>query len=351
MLSMGVDYHKKFSQVAVVNERGKPLFNRRLPNEKPVFKRFLEELDQPCQGVVEASRTWGVMYDMLDDLGVDMKLAHPLKVKAIAEAKIKNDKIDASTLAHLLRADLIPEVYVPSKEIRHQKNILRQRAWLVKLRTMTKNRIHQIIDRNHVQTPGFKDMFGSGGRKFLDSLTLPHPDNDLLKDHLEILDFITNYTKRTEKMIAKTVKNNRMVEILLSFPGMGKCFAPLIALEIANINRFATPAKLTAYSGLSPSIYSSADKTYYGKLIPGCNRWLRFAFIEGAWVSLRTSPYCRAYFNRMKKRRGSNVAITALARKLCEFAYHCLKEDRYYRERPYTYYQRTKKTLVALRSD
>jgi len=347
MLSLAVDYHKKYSQVEVVNERGKPLFQRRLPNEKAVFKRLLEELDQPCQGVVEASRTWGVMYDMLEDLGVDMKLAHPLKVRAIAEAKIKNDKIDASTLAQLLRADLIPEVYVPSREIRQQKNILRQRAWLVKLRTMSKNRIHQIIDRNHVHTPGFKDMFGSGGRKFLDSLTLPYPDNELLKDHLEILDFINGYLKRTEKMIAETVKNNRMVEILMSLPGIGKYFGPLITLETADINRFATPAKLTAYCGLSPSMYSSADKTYYGRLIPGCNRWLRFAFIEGAWASLRTSPYCRAYFDRMKKRRGSNVAITALARKLCEFAFYCLKEDRYYRERPYSHYRQAKKTLAA----
>ena len=347
MLSMGVDYHKKFSQVAVVNERGKTLLNRRLPNEKLIFKRFLEQMDQPYQGVVEASRTWGVMYDMLEDLGVDMKLAHSLKVRAIAEAKIKNDKIDAPTLAHLLRTNLIPEVYVPSRAIRRQKNILRQRAWLVKLRTMTKNRIHQIIDRNHVQTPGFKDMFGSGGRKFLDSLELPYPDNELLKDHLGILDFINDYLKRTEKMIAEVSKDNRMVEILMSLPGMGKYFAPLIALEVAKINRFATLAKFTAYCGLSPSMYSSAEKTYYGRLIPGCNRWLRFAFIEGAWPSLRTSPYCRAYFNRMEKRRGKNVAITALARKLCEFAYYCLKEDRYYRERPYSYYSKPQKSLAA----
>lgn len=350
MLSLGVDYHKKFSQVAVMDERGEPLFNQRLPNEKIAFERLLGQLDQPCQGVVEASRTWGVMYDMLEDLGVDMKLAHPTKVKAIAEAKIKNDKVDASTLAHLLRADLIPEVYVPSKKIRHQKNILRQRAWLVKLRTMTKNRIHQIIDRNHVQTPGFKDMFGSGGRKFLDSLELPYPDNELLKDHLEILDFIGNYLGRTEKMIAKEVKDNRQVEIIMSLPGMGKYFAPLIALEVADINRFSTPAKFTAYCGLSPSMYSSANKTYYGRLIPGCNRWLRFAFIEGAWVSLRTSPYCRAYFDRMMRRRGKNVAITALARKLCEFVYYCLKEDRYYQERPYSYYRKPQKTLAALLS-
>lgn len=350
MLSLAVDYHKKFSQVAVMDEKGKSLFNQRLPNEKIAFERLLNDLDQPCQGVVEASRTWGVMYDMLQDLGVNMKLAHPLKVRAIAEAKTKHDKIDAPTLAHLLRADLIPEVHVPSKKIRDQKNILRQRAWLVKLRTMTKNRVHQIIDRNHIQTPGFKDVFGKGGRKFLDSLELPYPDKELLKDHLEILDFISGYLKRTEEMIAKEVKNNRQVDIIMSLPGFGEYLSPLVALEIADINRFSSPAKFTAYSGLSPSMYSSADKTYYGRLIPGCNRWLRFAFIEGAWASLRTSPYCRAYFDRMMKRRGKNVAIAALARKLCEFTYCCLKEDRYYRERPYSHYGKLNKTLTALLS-
>ena len=350
MLSLGIDYHKAYSQVAAADESGRIILNRRVPNEAPVLQRLLNDLDQPCQGVVEASRTWGVMYDMLEDLGVNMKLAHPLKVRAIAEAKIKHDKIDAPTLAHLLRADLIPEVYVPSKKIRNQKNILRQRAWLVKLRTMTKNRIHQIIDRNHIQTPGFKDMFGKGGRKFLDSLELPYPDKELLKDHLEILDFLSGYLKRTERMIAKEVKNNRGVDIIRSLPGFGEYLSPLVALEIADVARFSTPAKVTAYSGLSPSMYSSADKTYYGRLIPGCNRWLRFAFIEGAWASLRTSPYCRAYFNRMMIRRGKNVAITALARKLCEFTYYCLKEDRYYRERPYSHYRKPKKTLAALLS-
>ena len=82
-------------------------------------------------------------------LHIDIKtvVGHPLKIRAIADAKIKSDAIDAKTLAHLLRADLIPRVHVPSKEVREQKNLLRYRLWLVRLQTMTKNRIHQLIEK------------------------------------------------------------------------------------------------------------------------------------------------------------------------------------------------------------
>ena len=108
-----------------------------------------------------------MMYDLLEELGIKTVVAHPLKIRAIADAKIKSNSIDAKTLAHLLRADLIPEVHVPPKEVREQKNLLRHRLWLVRLQTMTENRIHQLIDRNHVKRPMVKNIFGVAGRTFL----------------------------------------------------------------------------------------------------------------------------------------------------------------------------------------
>ena len=88
-----------------------------------------------------------MMYDLLKELDIKTVVAHPLKIRAIADTKIKSDSIDAKTLAHLLRANLIPEVHVPPKEVREQKNLLRHRVWLVRLQTMTKNRIHQLIEK------------------------------------------------------------------------------------------------------------------------------------------------------------------------------------------------------------
>ncbi len=335
MYTLGIDCHKKYSQVAVLNNAGELKANLRMLNDKEHFTKLLNELNEPCCAVIEAGYSWGTMYDLLTELGVDVTLAHALKVKAIASAKIKTDTIDANTLAELLHANLIPEVFVPPKDVRQQKNILRQRCWLVKFRTMLKNRIHQVIDRNHIQSPVFSDIFGTKGRKFLDSLHLSNPDQDILLQDLKLIDFVNEQIKLTEKWIDNYLKDNPYRDIIKSIPGFGKILSSLTALEICDITRFPNPSKLASYSGLVPSTYASGGKVYHGDLMPSCNRWLRYAFIEAAWVAITTSPYFRSIFDRIKKSKGSNTAIVVIARKISEILYLCLKNNRNYEERIY----------------
>ena len=342
MYYLGIDHHKRFSQVAVMDEKGKVHINCRMANEKVSFQMLKKRLNnhEPLRAVIEAGRNWGMMYDLLEEVGIDTKVAHPLKVRAIADAKIKYDSIDAKTLAHLLRANLIPEVHVPPKEIREQKNLLRHRFWLVKLQTMIKNRIYQLIDRNHIETPNVTNLFGKTGRRFLNDLNLSGIDQKLLKDHLEILDEIHRHIKKTEAWIDEMLKDNPLIAILDTLPGFGKIFSALAALEIDDMNRFPTKAKFASYCCLIPSTFASGGKVYHGDLIRADNRWLKYIFIEASWSALSSSPYCREYFNRIKQRKGTNTAIVALARRLSEIAYKCLKEKRCYEERPYMPYSR-----------
>lgn len=340
MYYLGIDYHKGYSQVAVVDEKGTVRTNGKIANEKKAFALLKEYYKEPYRAVIEAGRNWGMMYDLLEELDIKTVVGHPLKIRAIADAKIKSDSIDAKTLAHLLRADLIPQVHVPPKEVREQKNLLRHRLWLVRLQTMTKNRIHQLIDRNHVKRPEVKNMFGVAGRTFLKGLSLSLIDQRLLKDHLELLDNLHQHIRKTEVWIKKELKDNPLIGILITLPGFGKILSSLAALEIDDINRFRTPAKFASYSALIPSTFASGGKVYHGDLIPGGNRWLKYVFIEASWVSIRTSAYCRFYFEKMENRKNSNVAIVALARRLSEIAYRCLKEKRVYEERPYMPYTR-----------
>jgi transposase len=333
MLYAGVDTHKKYSRVVVTDGRGQMVAQASLSNDLVSFKEFFLQMNEPVKSVVEAGRTWGIIYDMLEDLGADPILANPLKARAIAEAKIKTDSIDARTLADLLRADLIPTVHVPSREVRAQKNLLRQRLWLVGIRTMVKNRIHHILDRNHVVMAQHSDIFGTAGRREMERLDIPAPDCQLLKAHLEILDDIKEQISSTEKWIAEAVDDHPGTVIVRTVPGIGKIFAPLIALEIDDIKRFYNPGKLCAYAGLVPSTYASGGKVRHGRLISSCNRWLKWAFVEAAWIAQRTSPYCHDYFERIKRRKGANSAATALARRLCEITWHCLTENRPYQER------------------
>ncbi len=165
---VGIDYHKKYSVVTAVDEKGQVIRTTRLDNKHEPFQAFFSGLDGPSEAVLEATRTWGVLYDLLEEIdGVDsVTLAHSLKVRAIAEAKIKTDTIDSHTLAQLLRVDLIPAAYIPGKETRSFKEMIRQRVFLVRMRTRLKNRIHVLLDRRHVPPPPVTDMFGNGQLAF-----------------------------------------------------------------------------------------------------------------------------------------------------------------------------------------
>ena len=333
MLYAGVDTHKKYSRVVVTDDQGIKVAQASLSNDQASFSDFFAKLNEPTKAVVEAGRNWGIIYDMLDGLGIEPTLANPLKTRAIAEAKIKTDSIDARTLSDLLRADLIPKVYVPMREVRSQKDLLRQRLWLVSVRTMVKNRIHHILDRNHIAVSFHSDMFGKGGREEISGIKLEAPDNLMLRAHLEILDHLQLQVKNSEKWIREAVKGNHTVSILRTIPGLGKVLSALVAMEIDDIRRFFSPGKLCAYAGLVPTTYASGGKVRHGRLIPSCNRWLRWAFVEAAWIAQRTSPYCHAYYERIKTRKGANSAATALARRLCEITWHCLNDNRPYEER------------------
>ena len=232
MLYAGVDAHKKYSKVVLTDDHGTKLAQASLSNDLGCFQEFFNQATEPVKAVVEAGRTWGVIYDLLESIGVEPVLANPLKTRAIAEAKIKTDTIDAQTLAALLRADLIPLVHVPSHEVRAQKNLLRQRFWLVELRTRVKNRTHHILDRNHITLPNCSDLFGKGGRKLLDQIEIPAPDNLLLKAHLELLDYIDKQIDQTEKWTKEALEDHPGVAILRTIPGIGKILAALVALEI-----------------------------------------------------------------------------------------------------------------------
>ena len=159
----GVDAHKRYSRVVVKDETGSLLCRASLQNDVASFQEFFTAIDGPTKAVLEAGRDWGTIYDLLESIGVEPVLANRLKTRAIAEARIKTDTVDATILADLLRANLIPVVHVPPREVRAQKNLLRQRLWLVELRTRVKNRIHNIMDRNHVGPPPAADLFGKAG--------------------------------------------------------------------------------------------------------------------------------------------------------------------------------------------
>ena len=150
---------------------------------------FFRSLNEPCKAVLEADWNRGVMYDWLDSIESieEVQLAHPYRTRAIAAAQVKTDSIDATTLSHLLRADLIPRAHIPGAETRRLLEIVRQRLFPVRLRTMVKNRIHALVDRYPIALPTVSDLFGKKGRKYLPRVSLPATAQHLLSQDLKLL--------------------------------------------------------------------------------------------------------------------------------------------------------------------
>jgi transposase len=172
MLYTGVDYHRSFSYLTTMNEKGEIVTQRKLPSNREIVD-FLKPFGESMEIAIEATPSWYWLYDELEDEGFEVKLSHPLKTKAIAAAKVKTDKVDSATLAHLLRSNLLPLSYVPEKPVRLNRELLRYRASLVKIQTGVKNKIHTILllAKNNVGH-GYSDLFGKEGMAFLHSLAL-----------------------------------------------------------------------------------------------------------------------------------------------------------------------------------
>lgn len=334
MTHLGFDHHKRATQAVAMDEQGSVLRERRVENSEEALKAFLSGLPKPWRGVVEAGPNWGWIYDTLTRLGVEMIVAHPRKLKAIADAKIKNDEIDARMLAHLLRSNLIPSVYVPSRDVREQKMLWRERTWLVRLNVRLKNRIHQLLDRHHVAVPAVSDLFGAKGREFLKVLPLPPAARRVLDIHLKLLETHREEIARVQRLASEATAAHPLRAYLESLPGFGAVFAPIVALEIDDVGRFRNAGKLESYCGLVPTLDRSAWKGHHGGVGRECNHWLKWAFVEAAWVAIRRSPYFASYYQRLRKGKSAQVAITACARRLCEVAYLLMTQRRFYEERP-----------------
>ena len=333
--NIGVDYHKKFSYLVVKDKEGRVLRNGQIQNTYAHVSNFLEPFTEDSVAVLESCRNWCVMHDWLEDIVDNVVLANPFKVKAIAEAKIKTDKIDATVLSDLLRANLIPECYIAPREVRDMRSLLRERMFFVRLRTMTKNRISTVFDRYPEEVRKFKaqtDLFGKKGRQQLEIIELREADRALIDRELNFVDLINTFIKEIESVISENFKESKSAQYLKSIPGIGQFFAMLIDAEVGDINRFKNANKFAAYVGLVPSTYSSGGGTVNGRIIKRGNKLLRWAFVEAVIPAIINDEELRYEYDQLRKRMNWNKAKVAMARKLLTIAFKCLKEKRNFKK-------------------
>lgn len=197
MYTVGCDQHKNYCYMVALNEDNTIVNKQRIDHDdRERLTTYFKELPEKSQIAIEACGYEAWLCDLAESCGLDVHLAHPLKTKAIAEAKIKTDKIDAITLAQLLSADLLPEAYFAPQEIRERRYLLRFRQYLVKQQTSVKNRIHSIVDRLGLERPKITDLFSPVGIQWLTQLELSDIYGKALTEHLAILSFTKEQIKK-----------------------------------------------------------------------------------------------------------------------------------------------------------
>ena len=338
MKYVGVDIGKKKCRAAIMNSEGKIVKELDFFNNSDGIASLTLLLSMDDKVVMESTGPyWLDLYNQLDELHIPVVLANPLKTKAIASARIKSDKVDARILAHLLRTDLIPECYVPPKEMREIRSSVRHRLSIVKLRTMVKNKAHALVDRNGLKHD-FSDLFGKAGLLWLKSVELCGLDRLMLDNYLMHLENLDLQIDRVDLEITSRASFDSDVRLLLSLKGINVYSALLIKSEIGKIERFSDYKKLVSWAGLAPSLHQSGDVEYHGNITKQGSTMLRWIMVESARVASVFDPRLKAFYERVARRRGDQKAVVAVANKMLkiiwfmltrEEAYESLDEKRY----------------------
>jgi len=329
---IGVDYHKKYSIATMMDERGKILKQVRLNNDPQTLSRFAEALPSGSKIALEATGSWYYFYELLESRCPDIYLAHPLKTRAIAEARIKTDRIDSTILAHLLRADLLPRSYIPPRQIRDIREILRYRASLVSLRTSIKNKVHAILSKNGINLQ-YSDIFGKKAMRQLRGLNLRSCYRRGIDGYIRLVEVLNELIKEVTEEIKGIVEDNPEAKLLTTIPGVSYYSALLIISEIGDIYRFPSARRLCSYAGLVPSVHSSGGRTYYGSITKQGSRWLMWIMIELSHHFIKASERMKDMYQRISRRHGKNTAKVAVAREMLKVIYYMLRDRRpFFRE-------------------
>jgi len=336
---IGCDAHKKYSVFTAIDSDCRVVLTEQVAHDKGGFRQFLSSLPVDSPIAVESTGNWYWIIDEMEKAGHRPFLAHAGKSKLMMGQINKTDKLDARGLALLLRNGTLPSVWIPSGELRDQRELPRMRMELVRMRTSLKNRIHATFAKYGIQMAGASDLFGAGGRKQIEKKLgeLPPETRYSVRQELKLLDQVQEQIDVAEKRIREIITVTPAIKLLMSLPGVGPILGTVIALEIGAVARFPGASHLASYAGTVPRVNSSGGRTRHGRVRPDVNHYLKWAFVEAANVvvlnqSRMSHRHVVHLYRRVRERRGHGKAIVAVARHLAEASYWMLRKNEPYQE-------------------
>ena len=334
---IGCDAHKKFSVFVAINSKGNTATPVRVEHHRQEYIDFLHTLPAASEIALEATGHWYWMVDEMEKAGHRPHLANPSEAKKRMGGSNKTDALDAKGLAILLHNGTLPESWIPPGALRDQRELLRTRMALRDLRTSLKHRIHAGIDRYGLQADAITDLFGKKGRAYIAAVLkmLPPETAQMIALQLDSIDQIEEKIATIELRIDGQLEATPEMKLLRTIPGLGPILAPLVWLEIGDVDRFPRADNLASYAGLVPRIIASGGRIRHGGTCRNVNHYLQWGFVEAANCAIRIKACRQSHIGRLYERlhpaRGHGRAVVAVARHLAEASYWVLRKQQIYR--------------------
>jgi transposase len=336
MFYCGLDVAMKSSYLYITDSRGRKQASGEVATEKAALRERLKPyLHSGLTVALEAGNQSAWIHDFLVELGGEVTVVNPAKVKLIAESRQKTDKIDAKILCELLRLDGLPHpVHIPPPQTRALRGLLVARRQLVTARVKLANVVRGLLRQEGTRLESGALMTFVGWRRLLaGDYTLGHL-KPVLAAYFESFQAVSHSIRALDKQLAALERQDARTARLKTIPKVGRIAALTFLAAVDQVERFSTSRKLVGYSGLAPTVRSSGERTHYGAIsrqgraeLRGV--WVQIAHLVATDTSKATAPL-RKWFSRVAYHRGKKTAIVALARKLLTIAYRLLRDETVY---------------------
>jgi transposase len=308
MYYIGLDVHKKTISYCVKDASGQVHQEGKVGATRWELDGWIKTLPQPRTMAMEATIFTGWIYDHLLPHAEQVKVAHPLMLRAIAAAKKKNDQIDASKIADCLRCDFLPECHMASTHL------------LVRQMVQMKNRISGLLMETGVSYN--KQRLHKVGY-FRELLSTNEDVHESIRPLLKLSRDAVVRLQKTEYALVSSLQRDPLladrIKRLRTVPGVGPITALTWALEIGDVARFRSIRQAISYCGLCGEEKSSADKVMHTPLSKQRNKHIQRVLVEAAKLAPRQDHDLALVYETEKQKGNANRATLAVARKMVAY--------------------------------
>ena len=313
----GIDLHKNFLQVCILDESGRVLEESRHSMSPSAVDSFRCGLTTSDTVVMEASALAWPMYDLLNGRAGRVIVVDPYRTKLICQSRITTDRLSALRLAQLAQDKHLAEVWVPDAETRAMRELVGFRQQLTKISTKMSN-----ISGNLSRCEGLRSA--DPGECLVGTAS---EERAMIGECArDIKEAVAQKEQLVEAVFAQRVLGDPRALSLLRVPGVGPYAAIVVLAAAGDIKRFGSAKQFASYTGMVPRVHISGEASYSGGITKAGRRELRHALIQAAWAALKTDRRLAAFFGKLALRRGEGKAIVAVARKLAVRIWHLLTE-------------------------